>query len=200
MLSRDDCSSRQAAIGFLLSGALLGANAARAATETTLWQWYQAEFTEGRSGRTVVVEGRLVKDATLTDYGASLSIAAAQLHASGVTVAVTDGIRAAVGGQFVDDRLGTWTKHRRVRIPLTLRPVARYDNPGVPNQQRTSMWRGTSLLASVKSGLLVEVVERGAALGGGGGCLTCRNTPDRRPCRGCVQPALRGDRDSVTDR
>ena len=136
-------------IGFLLAGTLLGANAARAATETTLWQWYQAEFTEGRSGRTVVVEGRLIKDATLTDYGASLSIAAAQLHASGVTVAVTGGIRAAVGGQFVDDRIGTWTQHRRVRIPLTLRPAARYDNPGVPNQQRTSMWRGTSLLARI---------------------------------------------------
>ena len=132
-------------IGFLLAGTLLGANAARAATETTLWQWYQAEFAEGRGGRTVVVEGRLVKDATLTDYGASLSIAAAQLHASGVTVAVTGGIRAAVGEQFVDDRIGTWTQHRRVRIPLKLRPAARYDNPGVPNQQRTSMWRGTSL-------------------------------------------------------
>ena len=45
---------------------------------------------------------------------------------------------------------------------MTLRQAPRYDNPGVPDQQRALMWRGTSLLGSVKSGLLVEVVERGS--------------------------------------
>ena len=45
---------------------------------------------------------------------------------------------------------------------MTLRQPRRYDNPGVPDQQWALMWRGTSLLGSVKSGLLVEVVERGS--------------------------------------
>ena len=46
-------------------------------------------------------------------------------------------------------------------MPVTLRPAARYANRGVPDQRRALMWRGTSLLGSVKSALLIDVVAQG---------------------------------------
>ncbi|MEE8131379.1 MAG: DNA internalization-related competence protein ComEC/Rec2 [Vicinamibacterales bacterium] len=148
--------------GFLAVGTLLGASAATAATETTLGRWHETQVARGLGSRTVVVEGRLVRDAAPTDYGASLYLTAERLHAGDARVAVSGGIRIAVSGQLVADRIDGWTRYRRVRIPMTLRQAPRYDNPGVPDQQRALMWRGTSLLGSVKSGLLVEVVERGS--------------------------------------
>ena len=149
-------------IGFLAASMLLGSSAATAATDTTLSQWYQDAISRGRDGHAVVVEGWLVRDAAVTDYGASLAIAATRLRGRARWVSVSGGIRAAVSGQFVDERVHTWTQHRRVRMAMTVRQASRYDNPGVPDQQQVLRWRGTSLLASVKSGLLVEVVKPGS--------------------------------------
>ena len=67
-----------------------------------------------------------------------------------------------VGGQLAPGRVADWVDGRRVRLPVTFRQSARYLNPGVPDQQTALMWRGASLLGSVKSALLVEVVESGS--------------------------------------
>ena len=49
--------------GFLAVGTLLGASPATAATETTLGRWHETQVARGLGSRTVVVEGRLVRDA-----------------------------------------------------------------------------------------------------------------------------------------
>jgi hypothetical protein len=71
------------------------------------------------------------------------------------------GLRVTVSGALAVDRIEGWREGRMVKMPVTLRPAARYLNPGVPDQERVLMWRGTILLGSVKSGVLVDVVGRG---------------------------------------
>ena len=149
-----------ASAGFVAVGVSLGSGAATAAVKTPLVCWYTTNPTATR--HPVRIEGRLARDATPTDYGASLLVAADRLQPAGRSVPASGGLRVAVGGQFVADRIGQWRAGRRVRMPVSLRQAPRYANPGLPDQRRTLAWRGISLLGSVKSGLLVEVIEHGS--------------------------------------
>ena len=72
------------------------------------------------------------------------------------------GVRLSVGGRRWLGRAAGWRAGRVVRVWATLRPPAAYRNPGVADQARRLAMRGTALLGSVKSGLLVEVVRRGS--------------------------------------
>jgi competence protein ComEC len=47
-------------------------------------------------------------------------------------------------------------------MPVTLRRPSRYLDPGVPDHERALARRGTTLVGTVKSGALVEVVARGS--------------------------------------
>ena len=58
--------------------------------------------------------------------------------------------------------MGEWRAGRRVRIPAQLRRPSRYLNPGVPDHERALARRGTTLVGTVKSGALVEVLARGS--------------------------------------
>ena len=73
------------------------------------------------------------------------------------------GVRLSVGGRRWLGRAAGWRAGRVVRVWATLRPPAAYRNPGVADQARRLAMRGTALLGSVKSGLLVEVVRRGSS-------------------------------------
>ena len=193
--------------GFLVVGGVLGTHATVAATDTTLWHWHEQELARGSDLGVVVVDGRLLRDAAPTDYGATLVVAAEQLGFGREWVGVSGGIRVTVSGQFVADRVHGWTAGRRLRIPMTLRPAARYDNPGVPDRQRGLMWRGTSLLGSVKSALLVEIIERGSRWSEGAAALraTVRRLVDRSVgayslrSAGIVTAILIGDRAGLDD-
>ena len=109
-----------------------------------------------------MVDGRLTRDATRTDYGASLSLALERVETAAGTTPVEGGIRASVGGVFVGDRLSAWRAGRRLRLPVTLRPPPRFLNPGTRDQRRALAERGVYRLGSVKSGLLVEVTASGS--------------------------------------
>ena len=151
-----------AALGFALAGLLLGARAAADAAAPTLRSWY-ADWREGGSHHAdvVVVQGRLVRDATPTDFGARLLVGVEHVRDGGRDRPVSGGVRVTVGGSYVGGRVDEWAAGRRVRMPVAFRRAPRFLNPGVADQERVLMRRGIALLGSVKSALLVEVVEAG---------------------------------------
>src|SRR5439155_19952542 len=71
------------------------------------------------------------------------------------------GIVVTVVGSLAADRIDDWRAGRRVRLPVQLRRPSRYLDPGVPDHERALARRGTTLVGSVKSGALVQVVARG---------------------------------------
>jgi len=72
------------------------------------------------------------------------------------------GVLVTVVGSLAADRVGDWRAGRRVRMPVMLRRPSRYLDPGVPDHERALARRGTTLVGTVKSGALVEVLARGS--------------------------------------
>src|SRR5439155_10004884 len=77
---------------------------------------------------------------------------------------VTGGILATVVGSLAADGVDLWRAGRRVRVPIGLRRASRYLDPGVPDHERALARRGISLVGTVKSGALVDLVARGSIL------------------------------------
>jgi competence protein ComEC len=75
---------------------------------------------------------------------------------------VQGGILVVVVGSIAAERTGDWRAGRRVRFPVQLRRPSRYLDPGVPDHERALARRGTTLVGTVKSGALVELVARGS--------------------------------------
>ena len=150
---------------FVACGAALGGTA-RTELRTPLLAWYaahrEAEPPTGGPRRVVLIEGRLGRDALPTDYGASLVIDVDRVIDRGREVAVRGGVRASVGGRFVEARMSGWRVGRRVRMPVALRWPPRYANFGTSDQSHRLQTRGVSLLGSVKSALLVQVMRPAA--------------------------------------
>src|SRR3989454_517071 len=72
------------------------------------------------------------------------------------------GVLVTVVGSLAADRVDDWRAGRRVRMPVMLRRPSRYLDPGVPDHERALARRGTTLVGTVKSGALVEVLARGS--------------------------------------
>ena len=150
-----------AAVGFATCGLLLSADAARSAARTTLAMWYEQRAGGPEATEAVVVTGRLRRDALPADYGARLFVQVESVRAGGRELPLAGGVQVAVGGRFVAGRRDRWVAGRQVRMPVLLRRPPRYLNPGLGDQQLRLAWRGVALLGSVKSALLIEVVEPG---------------------------------------
>jgi competence protein ComEC len=150
--------------GFTTSGVLLGATRHAAALETPLARWFadQPGAAGGRVGP-VLLEGRLRADATPTDYGVTLRLMVERIGRADMLRATSGGVRLSVGGRRWSGRTAGWRAGRVVRVYATLRRPAAYRNPGVADQARRQAMRGTALIGSVKSGLLVDVARRGSA-------------------------------------
>ena len=76
-------------------------------------------------------------------------------------VPVTGGVQATIVGSLAVDRIGDWRAGRRLRVPVQLHRPSRYLNPDVPDFERALARRGTTLVGTVKSGALVELLNRG---------------------------------------
>jgi len=74
---------------------------------------------------------------------------------------VTGGGALTVVGSLAPARVDDWRAGRRIRVPALLRRPSRYLDPGVPDNERALARRGTTLVGTVKSGALVEVLARG---------------------------------------
>jgi competence protein ComEC len=135
-----------------------------------------------------VVRGALRADAAPGDAGVSLSVAVEGLegqegregqaslvgqvgrvaeHAEDSTTqrrpgpigpGTVGGIVVTVVGSLAAARMDEWRAGRRVRLPVQLHRPSRYLDPGVADHERALARRGTTLVGSVKSGALVEVL------------------------------------------
>ena len=169
---------------FGAGGALLAAHAWQQAWRPPLRLLFEAMTPDARTdlqraGRPVPVDvsvpmvlvGVLRSDASVNDSGlASLSIDvewAGRLRGSNgsrdaATNPAAGGALLTVLGTMGPDRVGEWTAGRRIRAPAELRRAARYLNPGVPDEERVLARRGVTLVGTVKSAALVEVLARGS--------------------------------------
>jgi competence protein ComEC len=127
-----------------------------------------------------IVEGTFRSDGSLTASGASLSVAVDLVVGqegqerqeprsspprpptpSPVSRPILGGIVVTVVGSLAADRVNGWRAGRRVRMPVQLRRPSRYLDPGVPDHERALARRGTTLVGTVKSAALVDVLAPG---------------------------------------
>ena len=104
-----------------------------------------------------IVEGVLRGDASPGESGVSLTVDADAIDGT----RTRGGIVATVAGSLAGSRLDDWRAGRRVRMPIMLRRPSRYLDPGVPDHERGLARRGVSLVGSVKSGALVDLMAHG---------------------------------------
>ncbi|MEI6668068.1 MAG: DNA internalization-related competence protein ComEC/Rec2 [Acidobacteriota bacterium] len=121
-----------------------------------------AELPDEPSG-IVDVTARLTEDAgPSASGGARLSLEAISFEIGGRRYAAGGGLIVTVVGAVAPSRSGAWRRGRVVRLPAQLRRPARYLNPGVPDFEWMLAVRGTTLVGSAKSGMLVDIVGLGS--------------------------------------
>jgi competence protein ComEC len=165
-----------AACGFAAGGALLSSVAWSRASRPPLRTAFEALAKEQRAGAEregrrlplddeafVTLEGTLRADASPSEAGVSISLDVDALERNGFSPfgALEGGVQLIVIGQVARDRVDDWRAGRRIRAPAMLRRPSRYLDPGVPDNERALARRGTTLVGTVKSGALVEVLGRG---------------------------------------
>jgi competence protein ComEC len=161
--------------GFFAGGAMLSADAWHEAWRPTLRIAFErlarqertltlppTHGVEDEDGAFVTVSGVLRADAAQSSAGVTLAIDVDSIETrSSAAAAVSGGVQATVVGALAANFAGNWRGGRRVRLPIQLRRPSRYLDPGVPDFERALARRGTTLVGTVKSGALVEVVARG---------------------------------------
>jgi competence protein ComEC len=178
---------------FFAGGALLAADAWREAWRPTLRVVFDALAREERDAAVrrgqplpeddtalAILTGVLRADATPRPNGVSLSLGVRSiadpessavrrptLSGSALDIPVAGGVLLTVSGDLGRDRIDDWRRGRTIRAPVQLRRPSRYLNPGVVDEERALARRGTTLVGSVKSGALVEVVGHGSVVSEG---------------------------------
>jgi competence protein ComEC len=181
------------AIGYLCTGVVLAANTRDRALHTSLRMVVDREFagflidTFGPGGEHPPTLARAVvlEDATPRDTYVSLRARVIAMHLHGRWQPVEGVVTVSVGGEAAlqsesvvnDGREETnlhiaevtgvvaeWTAGRTIEAPMTFRRPARFLNEGVPDFERDLALDGVTLLASIKSGLLIDVVSPGSRL------------------------------------
>ncbi len=149
-------------LAFGAAGWRLAAAASAEALHTPLRQAFdRARVRDGGLEQPAIVVARLRRDATLRPWGATLDLEIERVRLNHEDLAAPGGMRASVAGTLVPARASGWRAGRRLRLPVQLRPPARYLNPGMADQARLLAWRGTALVGTVKSAALVEVLGEG---------------------------------------
>lgn len=148
--------------------ALLGADAQHRAIDPPLRQLLEARYGgfaietlgDERHDTPFEIEGRLTADAAITDAGANLQMRVQRVWTDSCPEPASGGVSVTVAGVLAGEAAIAWRAGRLVRIPAVLRRPARYLNAGVPDQELLLARRGISLVGSVKSAALVQVVDR----------------------------------------
>jgi competence protein ComEC len=172
------------AAGFAAGGVLLAFDGWQHARQSSLRLVFdelaRAQRAESEAARRFVpedpsafafIEGLLRSDASPGAAGVALSVAVDRIRGPGAgsadnsanrrPVDVTGGVLITVAGSLALSQAAEWRGGRRVRLPVELHRPARYLDEGVPDGERALQMRGTSLVGTVKSGALVEVLRRG---------------------------------------
>ena len=156
---RHRLSAAALVVGFLLAGAALGAAARGRALDPPL-----REVLPDLSGEYAPVPTRLVlfEDGSRGGGGVTLRARTTAVWIDGAWVPAEGGVIVSVRGVEGLAGLDTWTAGRTLEMPVTFRRPTRYLNDGLPDAERALALDGTTLLGSVKSGLLVGVPVRGS--------------------------------------
>ena len=160
------------AVATLVAGAgwVLGAHAVERALHSPLRELLEQRlggfaFDYGphvaRPDEPIVVEGRLRQDAALTENGAVMRLDVLHVRLHHTPERVSGGVSLGVSGELSAEHIAAWRAGRIVRAPVVLRRPARYLNEGLPDQERLLARRGVSLVGTIKSASLVEVIEKG---------------------------------------
>ena len=158
--------------GFMAGGAALSVSARERALHSSIRQVLDHEFGSfqiesiGPAGRHDPLPSRvvLVEDASPRDGFVSLRAGIIAVQLRGVWQPATGGIALSVNGTADDDRVSAWRAGRTIEAPITFRRPARYLNEGVPDFERDQALDGVTLLGTVKSGFLIDVVQHGGYL------------------------------------
>ncbi len=167
------------AIGFLTAGAALAADSHRHALHTPIRDLLNREYGEflidslGPGGRHDPIPSRavLIEDASQRDGFASLRAETIALHIRGAWQPVDGGVAITVNGAAAAEHVAEWRAGRTIEAPITYRRPARYLNEGVADFERDQALDGVTLLGTVKSGLLVDVVQTGGFIVEAGGIV-----------------------------
>lgn len=116
---------------------------------------------ESRIDEPVVVEGRLREDARITASGVTLGLDVSRLWFGDQPLEGIGGVALGVGGALHDAYQRDWTAGRMIRAPVVFRRPARYLNPGLADQEHALARRGITLVGTIKSAQLIEVVAKG---------------------------------------
>ena len=160
------------AVAFCWAAALLAADARDRALNTPLRALLEREVggfaleTPGPGARhdPLPVRARLLEDASQGNDVTTLRVAVTSARVRGVWHPAGGDVSLTVGGAIAPERAGEWRAGRRVEASVTFRRPARYLNEGVPDFEHDLALNGTTLFGSVKSGLLVDVRERGSGV------------------------------------
>jgi len=159
-------------LGFWACGVVLGDDAYDHAIHTSLRSRLDQEFhaftieSLGPEGDHDPLRVQLVltEDASRREGFMSLRANVIALQIGEHWHAVDGGVIVTVSGAVTTSRAQTWRAGRTIVAPMTFRRPAQYLNEGVGDFERDLALDGITLLATVKSGLLIEVVARGSAL------------------------------------
>ena len=159
--------------GALASGSLLLGGAAQDAAlhpklrtllEERLGGFAIESIESARHDDPIVIEGRLMSDATPIDAGAGVRVAVERAWIGATAEPAEGGVSLTVAGALAADAVDRWRAGRRIKAPALLRRPATYLNAGTANQERLLARRGIALVGSIKSAALVDVTRRGTWL------------------------------------
>jgi competence protein ComEC len=103
----------------------------------------------------------LTEDASSGEDFTTLRARVLSIRLHGTWADSDGGVVLSVGGIAGVARVAEWRRNRVVEAPVSFRRPARYLDEGVSDFERDAALDGISLLGSIKSGLLVDVVRRG---------------------------------------
>ena len=159
-------------MAFGCAGSALGGHARDAALDTPLRAQLDREF-GGFSLDSFDVPGRhgpiqtrllLTEDAASTSTATTLRGQVFAVRLRNAWIDSAGGMVVSVGGLVAAERAAEWRRGRTIEAPITFRRPARYLNEGVADVEQQSALDGVTLLGSIKSGLLIEIVQRGTIL------------------------------------
>jgi competence protein ComEC len=160
-------------VAFVCCGLILGSNAREERIHTPLRMVLDRELHGFRVGDLQLPENNrpirtrllLTEDASIEDNLATLRARVVAIRPNDVWVSADGGAVLSVGGSASQVRFPEWRRGRILEAPVIFRRPARFLNDGVPDFERDAALDGISVLGTVKSGLLIDVVHRATAIG-----------------------------------
>jgi competence protein ComEC len=160
-LRRDRLFVLTICLGFAMGGELLGSRANEDALHAPIGAMFDANLRPGEYDVFGTIDGTLRTDATRGASGVSLKVDSTSVRFEGIAESTNGGVSVGVGGDLASAPVEEWREGRRVRLQASLRRPAKYLDPGVPDSERDFAWNGATLVGSVKSPRLIEVIGNG---------------------------------------